>query len=387
MRADSFSSTRAGRVIRAPHGYAAFVPAALPPTLTYSPSLLRAVASAERAVGQLSGLGGLLPNPYLLIRPFIAREAVLSSRIEGTHASLSDLYLYEATPTERPEAPDVREVANYVRALDHALSPKRKLPVSLRLVKELHGILMNGVRGNQATPGEFRRSQNWIGPPGCTLNDATYVPPPVAEMLESLDALERFLHRPSELPPVVFLAAVHYQFEAIHPFLDGNGRIGRLLVSTFLCEMRLLPSPLLYLSAYFARSREEYYERLLRVSQAGEWEEWVAYFLSGVVSQAEDAAARATQLRALRDDFLNRLRSTRSASALKLVDRLLATPIVTVPRAAQMLNLTYQGAQRVVRQLVSAKILQTLSGRRRPKPYIARDVLRIFGDAPATEAM
>jgi Fic family protein len=386
MRADSFSSTRAGRVIRAPQGYFAFVPADLPPTLTYSPSLLRAVASAERAAGQLSGLGGLLPNPYLLIRPFIAREAVLSSRIEGTRASLSDLFLFEATPTERPEAADVREVANYVRALDHALSPKRKLPVSLRLVRELHGILMEGVRGNQATPGEFRRSQNWIGPSGCTLNDAIYVPPPVPEMTEALDALERFLHRPSELPPLVFLAVVHYQFEAIHPFLDGNGRIGRLLVSTFLCEMGLLPSPLLYLSAYFERRREEYYERLLRVSQAGEWEQWVAYFLAGVASQADHAAARAARLRALRDDFLRRLGRTRSASALKLLDRLLATPIVTVPGAARMLDLSYQGAQHVIERLGRAGILRSMAGRHWPKAYIAREVIQIFGNDPESES-
>jgi Fic family protein len=367
-----------------PQGYHAFVPAALPPALEISGGLLSVISAADRSVGRLAGLGALLPNPYVLIRPFIAREAVLSSRIEGTRASLSDLFLFEAAPTEEPAVPDVREVANYVRALDYALSPRRKLPVSLRLIRELHRLLMSGVRGNQATPGEFRRSQNWIGPAGCTLNDATFVPPPEAEMKVSLDQLERYLHAASDLPPLIRLALIHYQFEAIHPFLDGNGRIGRLLVTMLLCEMKLLPSPLLYLSAYLESHRSEYYERLLAVSQHGTWEDWVAFFLDGVRTQADDAAVRAVRLRDLRDEFLKRLSRVRSAAVLKLADHLLATPIITVPRAAAILKLTYQGAKFTVDRLVRAGILRPSSRRHRPHRYIALDVFRIFDDEELT---
>jgi Fic family protein len=344
------------------------------------------LAEAERAVGRLSGVGTTLPNPYLLINPFIRREAVLSSRIEGTQASLSDLLFFEAAPSAPARVADVHEVANYVRALESGLEPERKLPLSLRLIREMHRILMTGVGGSHLTPGEFRRSQNWIGPPGSKLDDAIVVPPPVPEMNAALDALEKHLHDRSDLPALIRLALIHYQFEAIHPFLDGNGRIGRLLISLLLCEWRLLPSPLLYLSAFFEKRRQEYYHRLLAVSQKGEWESWVEFFLSGVAEQALDAVRRAARLSALRDEYHARLQRARaSALLLKLVDGLFHHPAITVPGAARQLNVTQRAASQNVGKLVQAGILAEATGRARYRIFVANAIIRaIEEDLPPT---
>ncbi|MGH7372019.1 MAG: Fic family protein, partial [Candidatus Methylomirabilales bacterium] len=243
-----FSGSPSGKVVRTPQGYWAFVPNPLPPPIQYDPETVGLLSDADRGLGHLAGIGQLLPNPHLLIAPYIRREAVLSSRIEGTQASLSDLLYFEAAEEEPPRAPDVQEVQNYVRAMEYGLKQLKKLPLSLRLVREIHAILMGGVRGEQRRPGEFRQTQNWIGPPGCSLVEATFVPPPVSEMNDALGAWEKFLHEVKDIPPLVQCAVLHYQFEAIHPFLDGNGRAGRLLITFFLCERGYLPQPLLYLS-------------------------------------------------------------------------------------------------------------------------------------------
>ena len=252
------------------------MPHPLPPELPFDAGLVNTLSDADRALGELAGLGRTLPNPQLLIAPFIRREAVLSSRIEGTQTDLTDLYAYEAGQLPLfaglkmvPPESDVKEVTNYVRAMEYGLERLQTLPVSLRLIRELHGILMEGVRGDRATPGEFRRSQNWIGRPGCTLNEAEFVPPPVPEMHEALDAFEKYLHAGNTYPPLVRLAFIHYQFETIHPFLDGNGRIGRLLVTLLLVTWNLLPLPLLYLSAFFEQHRQAYYDLLRVVSEKG----------------------------------------------------------------------------------------------------------------------
>jgi Fic family protein len=247
-------------------GYWAYIPNPLPPQIAWSVPLISALAEAERNLGRLASLADMLPYPHILVRPFIRREAVLSSRIEGTRASLVDLYHYESAQSSFFEdSSDVREVHNYVRALDYSLERSKTLPVSLRMIREIHGKLMEGVRGEYLTPGEFRRSQNWIGPPGSTIESATIVPPPVDEMHQALDALEKFIHAPSEIPQLVRAGLIHYQFEAIHPFLDGNGRMGRLLVIILLIEWGLISHPLLYLSAFFEAHRSEYYDRLLAV--------------------------------------------------------------------------------------------------------------------------
>jgi Fic family protein len=270
MNLKRFQSSPAGRVVTAGAGaaaYRAFVPHPLPPPLAPDAELWRVLSGADRALGELAGLGRTLPNAQLLVRPFIHREAVLSSRIEGTHTDLAGLYAYEARQGEPVEdEADAHEVHNYVVALDYGIERLAKLPVSLRLMREIHERLMTDVRGGYATPGQFRRSQNWIGAPGSTLQNATYVPPPPAEMHAALNAFEKYLHAEDAYPPLVRLAFAHYQFEAIHPFVDGNGRVGRLLLALLLVAWDLLPQPLLYLSPYFEANRRDYYDLLRRLS-------------------------------------------------------------------------------------------------------------------------
>src|SRR5881628_1233030 len=301
MDPTAFKAPEAGRVIRTPKGYAAFVPAPLPPTLDYGADLVRALSRADAALSELSGLGRHLPNPHVLIGPYVRREAVLSSRIEGTTTTLSELLLEEvATGASARDAGDVQEVRNYVRALEYGVGRLRTLPLSLRLVRELHARLMEGVRGGAATPGEFRRSQNWIGAPGSTIETAVYVPPPPEDLMETLGAWERFLHERDRLPDLVQCALMHEHFEAIHPFLDGNGRVGRLLITLFLIERSRLSQPLLYLSAYIDRHRGEYYDGLQAVHTDGDWKRWIRFFLTGVEMIAQEAVAQAAQLMELR---------------------------------------------------------------------------------------
>jgi len=383
---DDFSDQAPGKVVRSNLGYWAFVPDPLEPRLAFDLPLVSAISRADRAVAELAGVARTLPNPHLLIRPFMRREAVLSSRIEGTQASLSDLLFFEARSRIARAAPDVREVANYVRALESGLARLDELPVCLRLIREMHGLLMRGVRGESQTPGEFRRSQNWIGPPGCTLQDAVYVPPPVDEMHDALDRFERYLHAPSELPGLVRLALVHYQFEAIHPFLDGNGRIGRLLLPLLLCADRSLPRPLLYLSAYFEAHRDEYYRHLLAVSRDGAWIPWIRFFLAAVATQARDAIARSDRLLALWTDYRGRLQARRaSALALGLVDELFSFPAFSAKMASAALGVTARSAQLNIDKLIEAGILVETSGQKRNRVYLAREIVAVLEAAAAPD--
>jgi len=343
-----------------------------------------ASADAAYALGELAALGRTIANPHLLIGPFVRREAVLSSRIEGTQADIADLYAYEAGQMVFPQGAaahavdDVREVANYVAALEYGLTRLQSLPVSLRLIRELHERLMHGVRGEHATPGEFRRSQNWIGRPGCSLNGAEYVPPPPDEMLAALDAFEKYLHREDPQPRLVRLAFIHQQFEAIHPFLDGNGRIGRLLLSLLLVEWGLLPLPLLYLSAYFERQRQTYYDLLWAVNACGDWRSWVLFFLRGVAEQAQDAGARAKRLQDLQAEWRARIARERApALTLSLIDDLFQSPVITIPQVAKLLNVTYHSAQRHVARLLQAGILIPGADQPSGKSFIAHAIVEI----------
>lgn len=368
---------RPGRTIPCPEGHSAFVPDPLPPSLEWNLGLVRALSDADRAIGRLAGEGGRLPNPHFLLRPFLRREAVLSSRIEGTQATLGELLAAEAGAAVERAPEDLHEVGNYVSALEFGIERLRSLPLSLRLVRELHAHLMEGVRGHHATPGEFRRSQNWIGPAGCTLANASYVPPPPAELPSVLGAWEAFLHDRA-LPPLAHLALCHYQFEAIHPFLDGNGRIGRLLVTLLLVERGILPTPLLYLSAFFEATRQEYYARLLAVSERGAWPEWLAYFLNGVARQAEDALSRAERINGLLAGWRLAAAGSPSRVVTALVDRLAENPFWTVTRAAERLGVAYTTAQRAVEKLVSLSILAPTSEARRDRVYCCREILEIL---------
>jgi len=377
MEIGLFQNSPSGRLIRASGEYWAFVPHPLPPKLEWDNSLVSLISRADLALGTLSGLGETLPNPHLLIYPFIRREAVLSSRIEGTQSSLSDLLLFEATRVEKQR--DVREVQNYVRALEYGLKRLDELPLSLRLIRELHVILMERVRGEHATRGEFRQSQNWIGPPGCSLNEASFVPPPAPEMQDTLDQLEKFLHADIDLPPLVQLALIHYQFETIHPFLDGNGRIGRLLITLFLCERGILTKPLLYLSAFFEGHRREYYERLLEVSQRGAWRQWIQFFLQAVVNQSSDAVQRSRRLLDLHQDYHGTsLEKHLPPTAGQLIELIFMRPVLNPRIAQEFLGVTFPAAQKAMRVLEDEGILVEITGGKRNKAYAAEEILRIL---------
>ncbi len=390
MNLEAFQKSPAGKLLGVGKGearYWAFVPNPLPPQLSLDAELLRIASDAAYNLGELAAMGRLMPNPHLLISPFMRREAVLSSRIEGTQSDITDIYAYEAGQLalpgiEPPPVADVQEVLNYVRALEYGLDRLSTLPASLRLMRELHERLVQGVRGEHAAPGEFRHSQNWIGRPGCTLNEADFVPPPVPEMHEALAALEGYLHLDiQDHPPLMRLAFIHYQFETIHPFVDGNGRIGRLLISLLLVHWELLPLPLLYLSDYFERYRQQYYDHLMAVSQRGEWRKWVLFFLQGVVEQARDASARAKRLQDLQQAWRDRLMAGRSSSLpVKLAEALFQAPIITIPQAQQVLGVTYVSAQRNVEKLVQAGILKQLGQSIYDKSFAATDILDIVSE-------
>lgn len=376
MNPADFMAPEAGKVIRSPRGYFAFVPAPLPPPIRYDDTLVVALSQADSALSELSGLGRLLPNPHLLIAPYVRREAVLSSRIEGTTTDLPKLLQNEAgARVSGRDAEDVREVRNYVRALEYGVSRLRTLPLSLRLVRELHERLTRGVRGDRATPGEFRRSQNWIGRPGCTIETAGYVPPPVEEMQACLDSWEGFLHVRDKLPDLVQCALMHEQFETIHPFLDGNGRVGRLLITLFLIERERLSRPLLYLSAYIERNRDEYYGLLQGVRTRGAWSAWILYFLRGVADISKEAVERSGRLLSLREKLRKRLAN--QGNAVRLLDELFKNPFVTVARAAKLLSVTNPTARQAVKRLEDAGILQETTGREWGRLYLARPILKI----------
>ena len=375
MRAEDFHASAAGRLVATMGGALAFVPAPLPPALDYDAELVLALSRADGALSELSGLGRQLPDPHLLIAPYLRQEAVLSSRIEGTVTTLSELLIDQAggATTERGRD-DLREVRNYVTAMEHGLARLAELPLSLRLVREVHEELMRGVRGGTSAPGEFRRLQNWIGPPGSTLVTATYVPPPVPDMTEALGLWERFLNERDTMPVLVQCALMHEHFEAIHPFLDGNGRVGRLLIALFLVERERLSQPLLYLSAFIDAHRNDYYDALLRVRTEGDWRGWLLFFLAGVAETSKRAARQAETLMDLRERYHELLR--RAPRAVALVDELFRSPYVTTAGAAQALGVSTPTAKRAMDKLLDAKILEDMGERAWRRVFVAPEIMR-----------
>jgi Fic family protein len=339
--------------------YSAFVPAPLPPELNWTPRLIGALSDADRLVGRLAGEGGRLPKPHILIRPFVQREAVLSSKIEGTQATLGELLAAEAGAIVDRSPEDLREVGNYVVALEQGISRLEKLPLCIRLTRELHEKLMTGVQGHQAAPGRFRKIQNWIGKPGSTIATASYVPPPPGEVEPCLTAWEKFLHE-STFPPLVTIALAHYQFEAIHPFLDGNGRVGRLLITLFLIERQILPTPLLYLSAFFEASRRDYYDGLRGISERG------------------DALSRAMRINGLLAEWQRKVSGESSNNPLRVVELLGANPFITINGAADKLKIAFTTAQRAVERLERAKIVKRMGDAKRDRVYCATSLLDIL---------
>ena len=375
---NQIAGTQAGRWVKTLEGYRAFHPNPLPPRIEWTQPLAVALANASTLVGNLAGEGKRLPNPHILIRPFVRREAVYSSRIEGTQSTLGELLAAEAGAAVKRSPDDLREVANYVVALEYGIERLKTLPLSLRLVRELHEKLMAGVRGHHATPGEFRRTQNWIGRPGDTLAQASFVPPPPDSLGEYLSAWEKFLHD-RMLPPLIHAALAHYQFETIHPFLDGNGRVGRLLITLELCERNVLPVPLLYLSAFFEATRADYYGGLRGVSERGDWAGWLQYFLNGVARQAEDALNRAERINNLLTHWRAKLAGDAGAKiAFQMLDMLGANPFVTARGAQQRLGVAYNTAMRAIGQLDKQGIIKEVSGAKRDRVFCARKLLDIL---------
>jgi Fic family protein len=357
--------------------YAAFVPAPLPPKLDWTPRLIRVLSDADRLIGKLAGEGGCLPNPHILMRPFLQREAVLSSKIEGTQATLGELLAAEAGVAVDRSPDDLREVGNYVVALEHGIARLKELPLCVRIIRELHEKLMTGVRGQQAAPGRFRKTQNWIGKPGSTLATASFVPPPPDDVETCLAAWEKFLHE-SDLPPLVTIALAHYQFEAIHPFLDGNGRVGRLLITLFLIERQILPTPLLYLSAFFEAARRDYYDGLRNVSERGAWNEWLEYFLQGVARMSEDALSRAARINSKLIEWQKKVAGDSTNAPLRVVELLAANPFITAKSAAEKLGVAFTTAQRAIERLDRLGIVKQSGDAKRDRVYCAKALLDIL---------
>lgn len=366
-----------GHLIRCPEGYKAFVPDPLPPSIDWTERLARHLSDADRALGKLAAVGAALPNPHLFIRPFVRKEAVLSSRIEGTQTSLAELFADEAGAATHQERSDLNEVENYVRALEYGIKRLKTLPMSLRLIKELHAHLLKGVRGNSATPGEFRRTQNWIGVAGCTLQNASYVPPPPHQLMSCMGALEDFIHD-SKLPPLITVGLLHQQFEAIHPFLDGNGRVGRLLIILFLVSRDILPSPILYLSAFFEANRNEYYSRLKAVTAEGDWVGWMEYFLNGVARQSEDVLKRIEQMQDLVATWKKLFVRKTDKNCLAIIDSCMANPFMTVGSAAKKNKIAFPTAQRAIDKLINAGVLEQVAGNQRNRTYCCKKILDIL---------
>ena len=383
---DQASSTRAGRYVRQPSGYRAFIPEALPPKppVHITNELQQLLSEADRALGRLDGSIQILPDAELFVYMYVRNEAVLSSQIEGTQSSLQDLLAAEAEILTPNRPKDAVEVINYVRAMNYGLERLSTLPVSTRLICEIHGELLRGVRGSHLTPGEVRTSQNWIGPEGCTLLEANFVPPPPSELAEAMSSLERFIHYDTELPLLIKIGLVHAQFETIHPFRDDNGRVGRLLITFLLCQQRILTRPVLYLSYFFKRYRQQYYDELQAVRDAGSWEKWLAFFLRGVVAVSEQATDTVQRILALRESHrrvINDNFGRAAGNGHRVLEHIFSHPVVSVDDVQELIGTTYQTANNLVARLVEYGILREFTGQARNRAFIYRSYLELFHEA------
>lgn len=380
-------NSRCGRTVTHATGYAAFVPKPLPPDppLAFDGEMIRLLSEADLALGALSGVASLLPNPDLFVAMYVRKEAVLSSQIEGIQCTLDDVLVQENSEAvgEGVSSKAIGEVVNYVQAMNHGIARLPDLPLSLRLIREIHQVLLEGVRGTHKDPGEFRRSQNWIGPQGCTLTTATFVPPSVPDMETALSDLEKFLHDRTAVPLTIQCALVHLQFETIHPFLDGNGRVGRLLIALLMHERSVLKQPLLYLSLYLKRNRVEYYDRLMDVRVNGNWEGWVKFFLRGIAEVSRESAATAQKIVGFRDIALATARGIGKHEAA-LTDLLFERPIIDIRAAEKMLGTTYATASQAVTNLEKAGYLKETTGMKRNKVYRFSGYLDLFDEPEQT---
>lgn len=374
-------SERAGRFVREPTAdYSAFVPKPLPPDppLRFNSDIAVALSEADTALGRLDGIVDVVPDPDLFVGMYVRREAVLSSQIEGTQSSLGDLLQEELEPASEVIT-DVQDIVRYVSAMNYGLDRLDTLPLSLRLIREIHEVLLQDGRGSTATPGEFRRTQNWIGPEGATLATASFIPPSVPEMKTALGDFENFLHGPRAFPTLIEVGLAHAQFETIHPFLDGNGRVGRLLVTLLLVEREVLARPLLYLSHFFKLHRLEYYDRLTAVRLDGDWEGWIRFFLEGVKETASEATWTAKRIFELREKHRQViLDQNLGQHALTLLSELFRHPVIDVNRASEIMSTSFATANGVVRKLEASGILKETTGQKRFRKYRYEPYVELF---------
>lgn len=372
-------STAFGRTVRTPgrHGYLAYLPAPIPRSLPLDEPTIRLLADGEAALGRLAGAGRLLPNTQLLVSPYLVREAVASTRIEGTRTDVGELFAFAAGGGE--PSPDVEEVVNYIRAMEAGLVRLETLPLCVRLLREMHAIILDGARGRERSPGELRTSQNWIGPPSATLTTATFVPPPPDALADALTDWERYANEEGTQPSLVRAAMLHYQLETIHPFLDGNGRLGRLLIVFFLVAERRLSSPILYLSPYFEAHRDEYYERLQQVRERGDALGWLQFFLRGVELQSNDALVRAERLLDLRERYRQRVQAVTRSQAIVLVDVAFSSPILTTRVVEAAIGGSRPNSLKLLNHLAELDIIvETSPGPRRQRRWIAQEIMDVI---------
>ena len=376
--------TRAGRFETQPEGYRAFLPAPLPPEppVFRDPELDALLSQADLALGRLDGCASILPNPDFFIAMYVRYEAVLSSQIEGTQSTLEDLLKFESEGDAT--AKDVAEVVNYVRAMNHGLARLPDLPLSLRLIREIHAELLRDGRGSRLEAGVFRRSQNWIGPGGSTIMTAAFVPPPVHELMPALGEFEKFLHSAAPMPTLLQCGLAHAQFESIHPFLDGNGRVGRLLITLLLCQRGVLHKPLLYLSHYFKQNRAEYYDRLMAVRLRGHWEEWLKFFLRGVLEVSTTATQTVREILTLREHSRQKITAAlkNSTGGFELLDFLFASPLLSVNSVQTKLACSYVKANRLVLDFARLGLLEEATGWQRNRRFRFKAYLDLFDTGP-----
>ena len=378
-------SHRAGRYIQQPARFRAFIPSPLPPEppIVVSPEMQVLLSKADRALGRLDGSIQTLPHPDLFVFMYVRKEAVLSSQIEGTQSSIQDVLAAEAQILSPDRPKDVDEVVNYVRAMKYGLKRLEELPVSVRLIREIHAELLKGVRGQHLTPGDIRTSQNWIGPVGCSLNEATFVPPPPHEVAKHLGDLEIFLHSDIQLPMLIRIGLAHVQFETIHPFLDGNGRVGRLLIAFLLCEQEILLKPVLYLSHYFKQHRQQYYDHLQAVRDRGSWEEWIIFFLQGVIEvskQATETARRILMLRETHRSTITERFGRAAGNGHRVLEYLYEHPILSTNEVRDLIGTTYAAANELVGKFVSNGILREITGQARNRKFMYQSYIDLFRD-------
>jgi Fic family protein len=381
------SNSRSGNFVQQPGGYKAFISNPLPPVppLNYSNALTNLLSRADQAIGRLDGVAQTLPNADLFVAMYVRREAVDSSQIEGTQSTLEDVLTFELDPEITRLPNDVGEVVNYVKAMNHGLSRLAEIPLSLRLIREIHTELLSNTRGSDKAPGQFRTTQNWIGSANASIANATFVPPPPGELAKTLGDFELFLHQANEIPELIRCGLCHAQFETIHPFLDGNGRVGRLLISFLLVHNGVLHRPLLYLSSYLKHRRAEYYDRLMAVRIDGNWESWLEFFLRGVAETAEEATSTAAAIVRLKESHRQILQQGGlGPNHFKLLDLLFMRPLVNVSLVQDRLDISDVTATRLINSLVSLGLIEEITGRKRNRIFRYNDYWRLFQPDEAT---